>query len=106
MTIGISWGRTVRSTIKYLPPKSASDVKIVELFGAISYDMDDDMLSIGNELSTKLSGKFFPLPAPVYIDDSRVKSALERNPVIQRSYEMIENCDLILTGLGAVDEEA
>lgn len=103
MTVGISWGRSVRSAVTYLPQKPIKDVKIVELFGAISYDMDNDMLSIGNELTQKIGARFFPLPAPVYIEDSAVKEALERNPVIHKSLEMIKNCDVILTGLGAID---
>lgn len=104
MTIGISWGRTVRNTVQHLPMKPIKNLKIVELFGAISYDMDDtDMLSIGNRLSAKLSGKFFPLPAPIYMPDRQTKEVLIANPVIQKSLNMIKNCDLILTSVGAID---
>lgn len=104
MTIGISWGKSIRCAVRYLPQKQIKDVKIVELFGAISYDMNDtDMLSIGHEFSSKISAKFYPLPAPVYIDDKALKDALEKNPVIQKSLQMIENCDVILTGIGTLD---
>lgn len=104
MTVGISWGRSVRSAVHYLPQKQIKNVKIVELFGAVSYKMDDtDMLSIGNVFSSKINAKFFPLPAPIYIEDKLVKDALERNPLIQRSLNMIENCDVIITGLGSID---
>jgi len=104
MTVGISWGRSIRSAVHYLPQKQIRDVKIVELFGAISYDMNDtDMLSIGNEFSRKTDGKFYPLPAPIYIEDANVRMALEKNPLIQRSLNMIESCDVILTGVGAID---
>lgn len=104
MTIGISWGRSVRNTVNQLPNKAIKDLKIVELFGAFSYDMDDtDMLSIGNLLSSKLNGRFFPLPAPIYMPDKQTREILIANPVIQQSLNMIKNCDLILSGIGAID---
>ncbi len=104
MTIGISWGRSVRNTVNQLPSKPIKDLKIVELFGAFSYDMDDtDMLSIGNVIASKLSGRFFPLPAPIYMPDKQTREILIGNPVIKQSLNMIKNCDLILTGIGAID---
>ncbi|MFZ5969679.1 MAG: sugar-binding transcriptional regulator [Bacillota bacterium] len=105
MTIGISWGQSVRNTVSQLQEKEIKDVKIVELFGAISYDMNDaDMLSIGRTLSSKIGGRLYPLPAPIYIGDKATRDALISNPIIKNALNMIENCDLILTGLGVVDE--
>jgi len=104
MTIGISWGRSVRNTVNYLKEKPLGNVKVVELFGAVGYDMNEtDMLSIGSKLSAKVGGRFYPLPAPIYIGDDVTRKALIENPIIKNSLEMIDNCDLILSGLGAVD---
>lgn len=105
MIIGVSWGKSVRSTILQMENKKINDVKIVELFGAISYEMGDtDMLSICSILSKKIGAKIYPLPAPVYIKDKNTKEILSKNPIIKKSLDMIENCDLILTGLGAIDK--
>lgn len=104
MIVGISWGNSVRSTVSQMESKKINNVKIVELFGAISYDMDDaDMLSIGTTLSSKIGGKLYPLPAPIYIGDKSTKEVLINNPIIKNSLNMIGNCDLILTGLGSID---
>ncbi len=104
MTLGISWGHSVRSTAAQLDNKKIDDVKIVELFGAISYDMDDaDMLSIGRTISSKIGGKLYPLPAPIYIGDTATREALINNPIIKNALGMLEHCDLILSGLGAID---
>ena len=104
MTIGISWGQSVRSTVSQLEYKKIKDVKIVELFGAISYDMDDaDMLSIGRTISSKIGGKLYPLPAPIYIGDKATRDTLINNPIIKNALSMIEKCDLILSGLGSID---
>ncbi|MCT4604592.1 MAG: hypothetical protein N4A64_00595 [Marinisporobacter sp.] len=104
MTIGISWGKSVRSAVAQMENKKTNHVKIVELFGAISYDMGDvDMLSIGTILSSKIRAKLYPLPAPIYIRDQATKEALVNSPIVKNSLDMIENCDLIITGLGSID---
>jgi len=107
MTIGISWGRTVRNTVSQLKNKEINDIKIVELFGAMTYNLDDsDMLSIGRILSGKIGGKLYPLPAPVYIGDKNTRDVLVSNPIIKNALNMIKKCDLVLTGLGTVDGNA
>lgn len=104
MTVGISWGSYVRNTVTQMKSKKIDNVKIVELFGAISYDMGDaGMLSIGTTLSSKIGGKLYPLPAPIYMQDKAAREALVNSPIIKNSLNMIENCDLIISGLGAID---
>lgn len=103
MTIGISWGNAVRSTVGQLKKNEFKGIKVVELFGAVSYDLQN-MLSIGRTLSSKLGGKLYPLPAPIYIDNPIAREAVINTPVIKNTLKMIDNCDLILSGLGTVDE--
>jgi len=106
MTIGISWGHSVRNTVSQMKKLSYEDIKIVELFGAISYDMgESDILSIGTNLSNKIGARFYPIPAPIFVDNNEARDALVKSPIIKHSLEMIDNCDLILTGLGAVETE-
>lgn len=103
MTIGISWGHSVRHTVSQMKQLSYDDVKIVELFGAISYDMgESDILSIGTNLAGKIGARFFPLPSPIFVESDEAFATLVNNPIIKGTLERIENCDLILTGLGAV----
>ena len=104
MTIGISWGHSVRNTVWQMKNLSYEGVKIVELFGAISYEMGDtNLLSIGMNLAQKIGANFYPIPAPIFVENQEARDALVKNPIISKSLDMIENCDLILTGLGAVD---
>lgn len=106
MSLGISWGKHVRTTAKHMKKQSYADMKVVELFGAISYNVDtNDMLSIGRSLSSKLKAKLFPLPSPIYINDPIARRAIVETPVIKNTLCMIENCDLIITGIGVVEEE-
>lgn len=104
LTLGISWGKNVRTMTNYLQEHAYANMRIVELFGAISYDMNQmDILSIGRRISGKLNGHLYPLPSPIYIKDPVARKAIIETPLIQQTLEMIEECDLILTGIGAID---
>lgn len=106
MIIGISWGHSVRNTVSQMKKLSYNDIKIVELFGAVSYDMgESDILSIGTNLSSKIGAKFYPLPAPIFVENKEARTALVDMPLIKNSLSMVENCDMILTGLGTIDSE-
>ncbi len=107
MTLGISWGRHVQLTASYLENHSYSNMHIVELFGAVSYDMDQtDMLSIGRTISSKLNGKLYPLPSPIYISDPAARKAVMETSLIQSTLQKIKKCDLILSGIGAIDDNS
>jgi DNA-binding transcriptional regulator LsrR (DeoR family) len=104
ITIGMSWGRTIRSMVSSFKEKKLKNVKIVELFGAVEYGEDtQEFLSIGYEFSRKIDGTFFPLPAPLYIPDKQTRDFLLENPIIENTIKMIDECDLIITSLGVVN---
>lgn len=104
--VGISWGKSVRTTVDQLKKKSIKNAKVVELFGAISYEMDDEqMLSIGSKLAEKISGQFYPLPAPLYMADKNAKESLINTPIIKNTLEMNKNCDFILSGIGVINSD-
>lgn len=107
MTIGISWGQHVRKTAKFLKRRSYNNLRLVELFGAVSYDLGDaDMLSIGRSISSKLNGKLYPLPSPIYINDVGAREAIINTPLIRSTLNMIEDCDLVITGIGSIDSSS
>lgn len=104
LTIGISWGKHVRMMSSYLKKRPYQNLRIVELFGAISYDLDQmDMLSIGRSMSSKLNGRLYPLPSPIYINDPLARKAIIETPLIKNTLNMIENCDVIVTGIGSLE---
>ncbi len=106
MTIGMSWGRTVRKTVDAFKNKSFKNIEVVELFGAVNYrDDQPEMLSICYDFSKKINGIFYPLPAPVFIDDGDVRKALINNRMIKTTLDKSDTCDLIITGLGVVNSK-
>lgn len=107
MTIGMSWGRTIKHTVDAFKPKTFKNIHVVELFGAVDYREDrPDMLSIGFNFSKKIGGTYFPLPAPVFIQNNDTYKAIVENPLIKNTIKAIDDCDLIMTGLGAINTKA
>ena len=103
VNVGVSWGRSVRSTVENLKTKKIENAQVIELFGAISYEMDSDhMLSIGSKLAEKISGQFYPLPAPLYMKDKNTRKSLVNTPIIKNTLDMNKKCDFILTGIGVI----
>ena len=106
ITIGMSWGRTVKAMVSAFKDKPLKNVKIVELFGAVeNIDQQEELLGIGYDFSKKINGKCFPLPAPIYIDDQQTRDILLQNPIIKKTLQMIDECDLIVTSLGVVNSD-
>ena len=102
--IGMSWGRTVSSMVSAFKEKNLKNIKVIELFGAVEYGEDtQEFLSIGYEFSQKVNGTFFPLPAPLYISDNSTRNMLLKNPIINNTLRMIDECDLIITSIGVVN---
>lgn len=107
MTIGISWGRHIGLTSKFLKKHAYSNIKLVELFGVASYEIEQmDMNSIGRTMADKLDGTLYSLPTPIYVTDGNARQAIMENPVIKRSLDIIDRCDLIITGIGAIDSQS
>ena len=106
LTIGMSWGRTIKSTVDAFKPKAFKNTHVVELFGAVNYREDrPEMLSIGFDFSKKIGGTFFPLPAPVFIPEDSIYEALVNNTLIWNTLDAIDDCDLIMTGLGVINTD-
>lgn len=104
MTIGISWGRHVGMTTKFLAERAYKDIRIVELFGAINYQNSKiDTASVGRRMCERLNAKLFSLPAPIYIYDAVGRKEVMNSAVVKNTLEKIDECDLIITSIGTVE---
>lgn len=80
------------------------NMNIVELFGAISYDVEQKyMMSVGKDVADKLNSSLFPLSVLIYIKGTLAGNVIVETPLIKRTLEKIEKCDFILTGIGVVE---
>lgn len=101
--IGISWGRNIKAMAKYVQKSEHRDIKVVELFGDIHSGSDsNDVRHAGLLLAQNLGAELYGLHCPLYINDSKAREAVKNTPVVRNSLSMIENCDVIVSGIGHI----
>lgn len=106
ITVGISWGRHLSMTSKYLSDKAYKNVSVVELFGAISHQQESiDAKTLGREICNKLNAKLYPLYAPIYVYDEIGHKEVMNSKVVKDTLDKIEECDLVITSIGAVETD-
>ena len=104
MTLGISWGSTMRETVRCLTPDPATSVSIVQLMGACSEDDPDGSLyEIMHQVEQLYATKVYTLNAPLHVDSTQVRDGLLADPMVKKSLQIAAACDMVLTGIGSLD---
>lgn len=106
MTLGLSWGTTVYNFVHRAAPTRAKDVAVVQLVGALGDGVgrDYDPIELIRNMSVKYGGSFFPLYAPLYVENGAVADSLRRETLISRTLERGKKADILLTGVSCFDE--
>lgn len=108
LRLGLSWGRTLASVVRYLTPGIASDLVISQLAGGLSEATPGVH---GHEL-VQFVASLYPdsrvhyLHAPVIVDTIAIREAIESTWSIRASLVAAAKSELALVGVGGVDEEA
>ncbi|WP_180994157.1 sugar-binding transcriptional regulator [Bacillus sp. Marseille-P3661] len=105
MTLGVSWGSTISETVNALEVEKKLPINIVQTMGVSSIENPKvDSREIIRRLTEIYSGRAHYLSAPLYIQEQYVKEAIMSDPLISKSLEMLRNADIILTGIGTLNE--
>ncbi len=119
MTLGLTWGTSVKQVIDCLPqqlgsrPRDYSNIKIVPLIGAVTaINMNDPekRLTSSNHLAIRageiLEAISYNLSAPLFVSDPDVKAMLEREQPIAEVLHLAKRSDVVLLGIGTVDSSS
>ena len=105
-TIGMSWGRSVASTVNALQGNSSLKINIVQIIGgAMSENANVEQNDIILRMIRKYDGRGFLLSAPLYLSDTDTRETLIKQPVIAFTLEKAATADLIITGIGNISQE-
>lgn len=105
--IGVSWGRTLSAVIKDMEYQRKRDCRVVQLVGA--QNMDQFLLKsdeIVREMANKLDCPSYILYAPVVVAHEETKQMLLKEKAIQKSFELMRQCNVGLFGIGELTEDA
>lgn len=119
MTIGVTWGRTMRRVVdnfnaeNYSKKISAKGIVTVPFLGSttISNVKDEEFRqTYSNIIATKLAelvkGMSFHMPAPTLVSNSHVKEIIENEPEVKRVLDKAKKCDIALLGIGALSKQS
>ena len=105
--IGVSWGRSLAATIEALKGSSASGREIVQIIGGtLNQSSGVDLASLTQKLIAKYNATGIYMNAPLFVNDAKVADELRQQLCIRHALEKARSADLIITGIGAVREEA
>lgn len=105
MTVGVSWGSTIYETVNALAAEKLLPIHVVQTMGVPSVENPKvDTREIIRRFAEIYSGKAHYLNAPLYIPDEYAKETIMSDPLIAKSLEMARNADIILTGIGTLNE--
>lgn len=99
--IGLSWGMAIDRMIRRLPVHDYPRSEVYQIIGATgSEEFRYNGPDLARDLAEKLSGRYFPLHAPLVVESEAVRDALLRDANIRDTLRRAEHADFVLTGIG------
>lgn len=102
--LGVSYGRSLASTVSALPSNRRVSMTVVPIIGALG---SDNPLIDGPELVRQIAqvygGEYRYLPVPLVVDGVRTRDALVQSPQIFETLALARKSNLILLGIGSLD---
>jgi len=102
MTLAISRGTGVYSTVEALQPRPELKVNVVQIQGALG-DLLGDGSDIAIHLHGRYAGDFHFLHAPMLLENPLSTEILLKEPTIRATLEKAKQADVALIGIGSTD---
>jgi DNA-binding transcriptional regulator LsrR (DeoR family) len=98
-TVGLAWGRTLRSMADYLTrlPK----VSVVQLIGTVTSNLDDSPVELLRRTSLSTGGKAYPIIAPALVRDPVALAALKSNADVKSALDLFDHLNLAIISVGS-----
>ncbi len=102
--VGVSWGRTMATVAKWLPPAWSSNVHVVLVNGATTRRSTSYQANYVAErfAETAINGQATLLPVPAIVGKSTTRAVLEDDPAIADVLELARRAPLVCFSLGAL----
>lgn len=99
-TLGISWGRSVASTVEAYHSPSGTDV--VQIVGGLN----DPQAGVGGaelvrSMAERTNGRAFPLHAPLLVGSPEIAEGLKRDPGLAPAISRFKSLTTVLIGVGS-----
>lgn len=107
-TVGISWGTSMFEMLNALRPRRRLPLNIIQLMGSVDTTTtpDIDGPEIARRLADAYGARCYYLHAPLLVADPMVCNGLLKERSLRRSFQLMEQMDIALVGIGGARPEA
>ena len=107
LTLGISWGTTVREIARHVVPRPVRDMTVVQIVGGISRsDRDTHASESALKIGEKYQAVPYLLPVPAIVDNPALKRSITSDKNISRVLELGRQADIALFSVGVFSHQA
>ena len=105
-TLGITSGRSLLETIRFLPAQGwRPELQVVQLMGNVgAVALESDALELGRMIARKAGGTFFSLNTPAFLPDGEARNALFRHEQVKAVRALFKTLDAALVGVGTLED--
>jgi len=103
MTLGVSWGKTLREMLLALKPARLQQLTVVQMMGGLAAVEDSvDTTGLAQEVGRLLGARTVRLLAPALIESPGVRRRVLSTPEVRQAMEFLRRLDAAVVGIGAV----
>ena len=100
--LGVSYGRSLASTVAALSPKRKVAMTVIPIIGALGSDNPQiDGPELVRQIAQMYGGEFRYLPVPLLVEDARTRDALVQSTQIYETLNLARKSNIVLLGIGA-----
>ncbi|HEX5850253.1 MAG TPA: sugar-binding transcriptional regulator [Rubrobacter sp.] len=103
--VGVGWSSAVYSTVTNSGLQKRQDLVVAQLMGSVGNAIIElNGMYVTGRLADDLGASAHYIHAPMIVTDTAVRDGLLRDPYIRKTLEVARHADVILVGIGAVNE--
>lgn len=106
-TLGVSYGRSLASTVEQVQPRQGEGFTVVPIIGALGSDNPlIEGIDLTRQLATKLGARYRYLHAPLLVEDRRTRDLFLQEPTVNDVIQIAANADVVLIGIGSLQAQS
>lgn len=106
-TLGISYGRSIASTVEQVRPRLSDGLTVVPVIGALGSDNPlIEGIDLTRQLATKLGARYRYLHAPLLVEDRRTRELFMQEPIVNNVLQVAANANIVLIGIGSLQAQS
>jgi DNA-binding transcriptional regulator LsrR (DeoR family) len=104
--IGLGHGRTLSAAVQYMPRVNAKNLRFVSLLGGLTRNYGANPYDVMHRIAEKTGSQAYVMPVPFFANTGEDREVLKAQRAVKEVFELANNADLKLVGIGNVEADA